>query len=255
MKLNYKQFGEGEEALIIIHGLFGSLDNWLTLAKGFAKTQKVYLIDQRNHGKSPHSDIFSYVEMAEDLKEFLNEHNLNKVSILGHSMGGKTAMLFASLYPSLVNKLVIVDIGPKYYPPHHTIIITALTSIDLPNLKSRKEADIKMSETITDFGIRQFLLKNLTRNETKAFQWKSNLPSIIKNIDNVGAALSTDLAYHGSTQFIKGDRSDYILDEDIDLIQEQFPNAQFTTIQGAGHWVHAEQPEALFNSIINFFAN
>ena len=254
MKLNYKEFGEGNKPLIIIHGLFGSLDNWLTLAKGFTTSHHVYLIDQRNHGKSPHSDQFSYKEMANDLKEFINDRNLENVSIIGHSMGGKTAMLFASQNPVLVEKLVIVDIGPKYYPPHHKTIINALTELDLLSLKSRTEADKKIGETITEFGVRQFLLKNLTRNENKEFAWKINLPVIVDNIDAVGEALNKELLYQGSTQFIRGDRSDYILDEDIDLIQEQFPNAQFVTIQGAGHWVHAEQPEALFSSVTNFFS-
>jgi esterase len=253
MKLNYKEFGEGDQSLIIIHGLFGSLDNWLTLAKGFAKNQRVFLIDQRNHGRSPHSDDFTYEAMAGDVKEFIIDHNLNKVSLLGHSMGGKTAMLFACTYPELVDKLVIVDIGPKYYPPHHKTIIDALTNIDLQNLKSRSEADKIMVESIQDFGIRQFLLKNLTRNEDKQFAWKINLPVIVKNIDSVGEGLNSNLKYNGSTQFIRGDRSDYILDEDVDAIQTQFPNAQLVTIQGAGHWVHAEQPEALFNTITNFF--
>jgi esterase len=254
MKLNYKEFGKGDQSLIIIHGLFGSLDNWLTLAKGFGQDKRIFLIDQRNHGKSPHSDNFSYQDMANDLKEFIDEHNLGKVSILGHSMGGKTAMLFASLYSEMIEKLIIVDIGPKYYPPHHKTIITTLTNLDLANLKSRGEADKKMAESISEFGIRQFLLKNLTRNENKEFEWKINLPIIVKNIDNVGEGLDTDFKYNGATQFIRGDRSDYILDEDVDHIQKQFPNSQLVTIQGAGHWVHAEQPEALFNTITNFLS-
>ena len=254
MKLNYKEIGEGKQVLIIIHGLFGSLDNWLTLAKGFAQTHRVFLIDQRNHGKSPHSESFTYQDMSNDLKEFISEHKLGKPSILGHSMGGKTAMLFASLDPQLVDKLIIVDIGPKYYPPHHKSIIAALTSLDLVNLKSRGEADKKMAELISEFGIRQFLLKNLTRNEKKEFEWKINLPVIIKNIENVGEGLNSKLIHNGSTQFIRGDRSDYILDEDVDVIQQQFPNSQLVTIQGAGHWVHAEQPEALYNTIKNFLS-
>lgn len=253
MKLNYKEFGEGDQALIIIHGLFGSLDNWLTLAKGFSQTHKVYLIDQRNHGKSPHSDDFSYSFMAEDLEEFIADRGLSKASIVGHSMGGKTAMLFASLHPELVEKLVIVDIGPKYYPPHHQTIIKALTSLDLSVMKSRGEGDKMMAEVISEFGIRQFLLKNLTRNEQKQFEWKINLYGIIESIENVGEGLEVSLHYNGSTLFIRGDRSDYILDEDVDAIQEQFPNSQLLTIQGAGHWVHAEQPEALFNAVNNFF--
>jgi esterase len=254
MKLNYKEFGEGYQPLIIIHGLFGSLDNWLTIAKAFANNRRIFLIDQRNHGKSPHSDDFSYQEMASDLKEFIHHNNLKNVSILGHSMGGKTAMLFASLHPTMIEKLIIVDIGPKYYPPHHKTIINALTSLDLSTLKSRGEADKEIAKSIKDSGIRQFLLKNLGRNEHKEFEWKINLPVIVKNIENVGEGLSISSHFNGSTLFIRGDRSDYILDEDVDEIQEQFPNSQLLTIQGAGHWVHAEQPEALYNAITNFLS-
>lgn len=252
MKLNYKEFGEGNQPLIIIHGLFGSLDNWLTIGKAFAKTHKIFLIDQRNHGKSPHDEEFCYQAMVADLKEFIEDQHLEKVSILGHSMGGKTAMLFAVLHPELLEKLIIVDIGPKYYAPHHQTIIKALTSFDLATLKSRGEADKIMAQTITDVSIRQFLLKNLGRNEAKQFEWKINLPVIVKHINNVGEGLADEANFGGSTMFIRGDRSDYILDEDMDAIQQKFPNAQLVTIQGAGHWVHAEQPEALYNAVTNF---
>ncbi len=254
MKLNYKEFGEGEQVLIIIHGLFGSLDNWLTLAKDFAKKQRVFLVDQRNHGKSPHSDDFTYQLMADDLKEFITDQNLSKVSVLGHSMGGKTAMLFSTLYPELLEKLIIVDIGPKYYPPHHKVIINALTRLDLTSLKSRGDADKQMALAIHHFGIRQFLLKNLTRNESKAFEWRINLPVIVKHINNVGEGLPSSSSFNGSSLFVRGDKSDYILDEDIEPIQQQFTNSQLITIQGAGHWVHAEQPEALHNAITNFLS-
>ena len=253
MKLNFREIGEGNETLIIIHGLFGSLDNWATLGKGFAQGRKVYLIDQRNHGKSPHDEGFSYDLMADDLEEFMNDHDIKKATILGHSMGGKTAMKFAMKFPERIEKLIIADIGPKYYPPHHQTIIKALTSLDLAVMKSRGEGDKMMAEVISEFGIRQFLLKNLTRNGQKQFEWKINLYGIIESIDNVGEGLEASLHYNGSTLFIRGDRSDYVLDEDVDAIQEQFPNSQLLTIQGAGHWVHAEQPEALFNAVTNFF--
>lgn len=248
MDLNFRAIGEGDNTLIIIHGLFGSLDNWATLGKAFATDRQVYLIDQRNHGKSPHSNEFSYEHMAEDLEGFMNSHNIKKAVILGHSMGGKTAMKFAMKFPERIEKLIIADIGPKYYPPHHQKIIEALESVDMDTIKSRGDAESTMKKHISDPGIMMFLMKNITRKGNH-YAWKMNLPVIIKNIDNVGEGLELEEEYKGSTLFVRGSKSDYILDTDWEGIYDCFPNAKLATIDNAGHWLHAEQPKSFFDTI------
>jgi len=253
MQLNYKTLGEGKP-LIILHGLFGSLDNWLTIAKELTENHnyKVYLVDQRNHGHSPHSDEFNYGAMAEDLNEFIEEHGIENPSILGHSMGGKTAMKFALNHADKWDKLIVVDISPKAYPVHHDVILEGLNAIDVHNLKSRGEADKQLAEHISDFGTRQFLLKNLSRRKEGGFEWKINLPVIEKNIEIIGEGMEEQLAIEKDVLFIRGEKSDYIKDEDNILIVQHFPNSKIETIKGAGHWVHAEQPEALLNTVTDF---
>ena len=179
MELNYKKLGEGQP-LIILHGLFGSLDNWLTLAKYWAENYEVWLIDQRNHGKSPHADEHSYELMAQDLKKFMEENHIENPIILGHSMGGKTAMEFAITFPAQVKALIVVDIAPVSYQVHHWDIIEALESIDLSKVESRKDADKILQKKISSFGVRQFLLKNLDRIGQSTYQWKFNL-SVLKS--------------------------------------------------------------------------
>lgn len=251
MQLNYKSLGEGQP-LIILHGLFGSLDNWLSIGKELADHYKVYLVDQRNHGQSPHSDEFNYTVMAEDLHEFINAHELENPIIVGHSMGGKTAMKFALNYTELWDKLVVVDISPKSYPVHHDTILEGLSAIDVENLESRKEADDKLSEYVKDFGTRQFLLKNLARKKEGGFEWKMNLDIIKKNIEIIGEGMEEQLAIEKDVLFIRGEKSDYIKDKDSILIVQHFPNAAIETIKNAGHWVHAEQPEEFLNTLNNF---
>ncbi|WP_422007691.1 alpha/beta fold hydrolase [Roseivirga pacifica] len=252
-QLNYKTFGEGEP-LIILHGLFGSLDNWITLAKKFADNYKVYIVDQRNHGLSFHDDTWDYDVMAEDLCEFMSTERLDKAHLIGHSMGGKTVMNFAVKYPEKVDKLIVADIGPKYYPVHHTTIIKALYSIDVNALSSRNEADEQMQKLISEFGVRQFLLKNLQR-DGDSFRWKMNLDVIAKNIEEVGKALNQNATYPQPTLFIRGGKSDYIQDGDFNTIHSIFPKSKIETIAGAGHWLHAEKPAEFFQLVTEFLAN
>lgn len=252
MKLNYRAFGESKEVMVIIHGLFGSLDNWATLAKGFAKDYTVYIVDQRNHGKSPHAAVHDYTHMAEDLKEFMDDHSISSAFIVGHSMGGKTAMQFATMYPNRIEKLCIVDIGPKYYPPHHQEIVDALVGVVFDQVSTRKEVEDQLQVTISNVGIRLFLMKNLTRTTEGGYRWKMNLPVIVKHIENIGEGLAKDVTYDGETLFIRGEKSDYILDDDFAHIIEQFPVAKLITIPNAGHWVHAEQPKLLFEEVLKF---
>jgi len=254
MNLNYKEYGQGDP-IIILHGLFGTLDNWQTIARKLAKNYSVFLIDQRNHGRSSHTDAIDYPLMAADLHEFMLEMGMYQAHIIGHSMGGKTAMQFALEYPDMVDKLVIVDITPKAYVGGHQTIFEALFSLDLDKLKNRKEADAILSERIDEFGVRQFLLKNLTREKEGTYKWKMNLPVIHKHYEDILAAIESDYPFEKSTLFIKGEKSNYITEEDIPLIQSLFPEAKLETVEDAGHWVHAEKPKELLEMVTNFLDN
>ncbi len=251
MKLNYKEFGQGDP-IIILHGLFGTLDNWQTIAKQLAKDYWVFIIDQRNHGRSPHVDDLSYPHMAEDLKMFLDDLWIPKAHILGHSMGGKTAMQFAGDYPDMVDKLVVVDIAPGANKAGHGEIFDALLSIDLDKISTRKEADELLKKKIETYGVRQFLLKNLSRNKEGRYQWKMNLYAIHENYQNILAAIDVENSFDGDALFIKGGLSGYINDAEKDVINQVFPNAEINTIEKAGHWVHADAPNELLDMLKSF---
>lgn len=251
MQLNHKTFGQGPP-LLILHGLFGTLDNWQTLGKRWADQYTVVLIDQRNHGRSPHFDAHSYSLMAQDLKTFMEDNWMYEAHLLGHSMGGKTAMQFATSYPSMVDKLIVVDIGPKTYEGGHESIVKALNELDLTSIQDRKEADAFLAERIDDFGVRQFLLKNLTRNKDGGYRWKMNLPVLTKDYEAILQNITVEEPFEGEALFIRGGRSDYIADEDLPLLRSYFPKSNLATINNAGHWVHAEQPDALFETVSTF---
>lgn len=266
MKLNYKKIGEGNDSLIIIHGLYGSSDNWLTIAKLLLDKFTIYLIDQRNHGKSPHSEEMNYEVMAQDLLEFMESNAINKSNILGHSMGGKTAMRFALKYPEKVNKLVIVDIVPKSYglfsnyakiTNDHQLIVNALLSIEPEEYATRSQIDKDLQNAIPNTMVRSFLLKNIGRNGDKTLYWKLNVKAIKNNLQAIMEGFS-DLtsAFVFPTNkdviFISGENSPYVQDEDMKDIRKFFPSAQLTTISNAGHWVHAEQTED-FIKTLNYF--
>ena len=253
MELNYKTFGQGDP-LIILHGLFGTLDNWQTLGKRWAEDYSVYMLDQRNHGRSPHFPNISYPVMAEDIRQFLEANWIHETNLLGHSMGGKTAMQLALHYPDLVNKLVVVDILPKAYPPGHKDIFDAMLSLDLERTASRQEADVHLANKIPEPGVRQFLLKNLSRNKEGGFRWKMNLPVLHNHYEAILASLEGEYTFEGPTLFIKGEHSPYIHEFDMTLAMEFFPNARLETVRGAGHWVHADQPDELFRLVSDFLA-
>lgn len=250
MKLNFKKIGSGPP-LVILHGLFGSADNWYSISKELDTEFTIYLVDQRNHGDSPHSDEWNYQVMADDLLEMLDEEGLEKVYLMGHSMGGKTAMTFAVTNPERVERLIVADISPKYYPVHHEVILDGLQSIDLSNIKSRKEADDALASYIPEIGIRQFLLKNLGRT-SEGFNWKINLPVIVEKIEEVGEELEEDSKYEGPTLFLAGEKSNYIQEKDLPTILVHFPEYDLITIPKAGHWLHAEQPHAVVEEIRRF---
>ena len=228
------------------------LDNWTTLSKQFAKNYKVYAIDQRNHGKSFHDSEMNYKAMAADLNEFMDEHNIYTANLIGHSMGGKTAMLFATKYPELVDKLIIADIAPKEYPPHHQDIIRALNSIDFTVHNSRKLIDEKLSELIPEVGVRQFILKNTYRIEKDQLAFRFNLKSLTENYSEVVKGLPVGTTYNGETLFLRGGKSQYILDRDAPLLSAHFPNYSLETVPNAGHWLHAENPKDFYNSVMGF---
>lgn len=255
MKLHYKELGQGQP-LLILHGLFGTLDNWQTLAKRFAEHYNVFIVDLRNHGRSPHSDEHTYELMADDVLELIDDLKIPTPAIMGHSMGGKVAMQFALKYPTRLTKLIVVDIAPKAYPPHHDEIIDALRSVDLTTVTSRGDVDDELSKQIPEMDVRLFLMKNLYRKEDNTFGWRMNLEALDKNYANVAAAITADVPFKKSTLFIKGGRSRYIQQEDIyDSIERLFTLVEVETIPDAGHWVHAQAPDEVYELVTNFLAH
>lgn len=251
MKLYFQKIGSGEP-FIILHGLFGSSDNWVSIGKHLAEHFSVYLIDMRNHGKSPHTDKFGYDNMALDVLEFLQDHNLKNVILLGHSMGGKIAMKFALEYPMRIKKLIIADIAPKKYKIIHQHIIEALLSINTTKISKREEAESQLSMKIKSLVLRKFLLKNLYRDGNNQYQWKINLKAICNNLDQLGEQVVFRNTYEKDTLFIKGEKSDYITSDDEKEILSLFPKSKFETIPGASHWLHAEKPELFIEEIFQF---
>lgn len=249
MTLNFKQFGQGDP-IIILHGLFGTLDNWQTLAKKLAETHTVFIIDQRNHGRSPHAEPFDYPTMAADLKGFMEQNWIYKAHLIGHSMGGKTVMQFALEYPDMVDKLVVVDIAPVNYPERHNHIFDALLNLQPEKIDNRKEIDTILEKQIPGYGERQFLMKNLTRNkEGGGYRFKMNLPVIYKNYAHILANVDSEDIFEEPTLFIKGGDSKHITDDYKPQILELFPAATIKTIDDAGHWVHADRPDVLLKMV------
>lgn len=252
MKLFYRQSGEGDP-LIILHGLFGSSDNWYSLAKVFAQFNTVYLVDQRNHGQSPHSPDFNYKLLTEDLNDFVTEHQIVNPVVLGHSMGGKVAMNFAVKYPDKLKKLIVVDIVPKKYPVHHDHILEGMMAIPLATLTTRTEADTILGGYVTEPEVRQFLLKNLARNSNGGFTWKINLEAIGQHIEELGDGMQYSGTYERPTLFIKGSRSNYFNDGDELMMKAIFSKLETVTLD-TGHWVQAEKPEEFAKAALQFLS-
>lgn len=248
--LNFKVLGQGEP-IIILHGLFGSLDNWMTFAKKLATSYSVYLIDQRDHGKSPHTNSFSYPILAEDIVQFMDDQHIPKAHMLGHSMGGKTVMQIAANYPERIDKLIVVDIAPKYYAPRHTLVFDAIKGIDLAGLSSRMDAMQYMQSKLDD-ATAAFLTKNIRRTKQGAFVWKMNVPLLEASYEKISSAIFFDEPYEGKTLFVKGGDSGYIQDFDAAEIHEKFNHATIVRIDEAGHWIHAQKPEDLLLLVESF---
>ena len=254
MQLHANILGEGAP-FVILHGFLGMSDNWKTLGVRFSEQHyQVHLVDQRNHGRSFHSDDFSYELLVEDLKAYCDANNLKNIVLLGHSMGGKTAMLFATKYPEYVSKLLVADISPRFYPVHHDAILNGLGALDFSELKTRGAADKALANYVSDFGTRQFLLKNLYWVEKGQLGLRINLESLTENVSEVGEALPIHAEFDGDTLFLRGDKSEYIALQDEGVIKSHFPNAQIVTIKNAGHWLHAENPEDFYNEVIGFIS-
>lgn len=252
MKLFFRLSGQGRP-LIILHGLFGSSDNWYTLSKTFSKHYAVYVVDQRNHGQSQHADEMNYAALTEDLHDFVTEHQLTRPMIIGHSMGGKTTMNYAVKYPDEIDRFVIVDIVPKVYPMHHDHILEGLHDIPFGHLSSRTEADAILSRNVPEPEVRQFLLKNLGRRPDGGFEWKINLEAIDRHIGELGEGMIYSGKQAGSCLFIRGKKSNYYGPGDEDRIRAVFPNAEIVTMD-TGHWVQAERPEEFAQIVLTYLA-
>lgn len=253
MELNYKVFGEGKP-VIILHGIFGMSDNWQTFGKRLAENYQVFLIDQRDHGRSPHTDEFSYPILAEDLKNFVEQHQIKEPHLIGHSMGGKTVMEFLLSYPQIASSSVIVDMGVKKYTGGHEFILDALASVPMDRVQSRKEAQNILSEKIDNQGVVLFLMKNFSRKKEGGYRWKINLPLLQKAYKQLMAHdLRTRESLESEVLFVRGGASNYILEEDLIDIKAVFPQSQIKTIDNAGHWIHAERPVELLDVISTYF--
>ncbi len=266
MHLFYRVEGAGKP-VVIVHGLYGSSDNWLAIAKKLSIEYKVFMIDQRNHGRSPNSNEHNYELLKNDLAEFFDQQNINKAILIGHSMGGKTAMSFAADYPERIEKLIVIDIAPKdYFLLNdesqfylHNNILRAMLEIDFSRIESRKDVENYLNERIDSTQIVQFLLKNVRRNkETHHFEWRLNVPVLYENLDEIISGVNAHWfddrlpIYNYPVLFIKGTDSNYILPEDYASIRRIYPEAQITEIPNAGHWLHAEQPQLFMEAVWRF---
>lgn len=252
MKLAFRKIGSGKP-LFILHGLFGSSDNWQTLGKQFAQYYTVYLIDARNHGRSPHSELFNYEVMSDDIGELLANESIENVNILGHSMGGKAAMFFTAMNPQSVEKLIVADIGTRAYLATNKVVADALNQIDTHKLTSRKEAEGMLKLRLADEATVQFLLKNLYWTDDQKLNWRFNLEAISRNIEMVGLEQPVPPApVLVLALFVAGENSDYVKQSDMEQIRTIFPNGQLEIIPGAGHWIHADRPQLFFQTVMGF---
>lgn len=254
MILFHRQLGESGKPLVILHGLFGSGDNWQTHAKQWSQYFQVFILDNRNHGHSPHDNEMNYDVMAHDLKETLDQLNLSNVYLLGHSMGGKMAMRFAQLFPRYVEKLIVVDMGIKAYPPHHQLIFDGIAAVHVEDCSSRKEAENRLAPYVAELSTQQFLLKNLYWENENTLAWRFNLFALKTNIHHIISSLPS-VVCHTRTLFLFGGKSNYVLATDQEEMTTSFPHCTFECIPEAGHWVHAESPLKFSQTVLNFLLN
>ncbi|TRX72308.1 alpha/beta fold hydrolase [Carboxylicivirga sp. M1479] len=265
MKLFHREYGHAGPTLVILHGLYGASDNWVSIARQLEKDYRIYILDQRNHGQSPHSPVHDFDSMSEDLLEFFNDKQIESAHLVGHSMGGKTAMHFALKHAERVNKLVILDIAPKSYASfsnyaqitnNHELIINSMLDVCFDEVKSRQNIDQQLSAKLPDAKLRQFLLKNVERQKDGTYQWRLNLPIIKQTLELIMDGFShfnpEEQQVRLPAVFIRGEKSGYIMDEDTMIIRKFFKDAELISIPDAGHWLHAEQPELLIKTLAYF---
>jgi pimeloyl-ACP methyl ester carboxylesterase len=253
MQLHFKETGQGRP-VILLHGLFGSADNWHHIALRLAEHFQVFALDQRNHGQSPHSDEMNYPLMAADVERFFFARGIQSAFVIGHSMGGKTAMQFALQFPGRVEKLVVADMAPRAYAPAHGKIIAALLALDLPSFKTRQQIEDALAPEIPNLVLRRFLLKNLGRDAAGNFVWKINLRGLSGNYLHLRQPVSALAPFAKPALFIRGGKSNYLKAEDEPLIRELFPQSEIKTIPEAAHWIHADQPEEFLRLVSEFLA-
>jgi len=252
MKIVHSTIIGNGQPFLILHGYFGMSDNWKSLGSQFAENFEVHLIDQRNHGRSFHSDEFDYELLVEDLHNYILRKNLKNIILLGHSMGGKVAMLFAVTYPEMVAKLIVADICPKFYKPHHQYILAALNAVNFSIHNSRKKVEEILKIYIKEEEILQFMLKNVYWESKGKLAFRFNLHSLTENNSEVGEALPSFTHFEGKTLFLRGENSNYITEEDTQLILAHFSNSQIVTVKNAGHWLHAENPTQFYDEVVTF---
>ena len=253
VQLHFKESGQGR-VVILLHGLFGSSDNWHHIALRLAENFHVFALDQRNHGQSPHSAEMNYPLMADDVDEFMTARRIKSAAVIGHSMGGKTAMQFALQFPQRVEKLLVVDMAPRAYEPSHEKIIAGQLALDLKSFSTRQGIEDALAPEIPNLALRRFLLKNLGRDPAGGFFWKINLRGIAENYWQLGGPISAPASFMKPTLFIRGEKSNYINPEDEPLIRELFPQSEIQTIAGAGHWIHADRPEDFLRLVSDLLA-
>jgi len=253
MKLFFRQFGNGNP-VIILHGLFGISDNWVTIGKRLAGNFKIYIPDLRNHGQSPHSMLFNFPAMVEDLLEFTEENDLENIILIGHSLGGIISMHFALQHPNFIRKIVVVDISLRKYQNYtdHQQIINAMMDVDFSNVLKRSDIDKQLMNTIPSSKLRQFILKNVYWREKDILDWRLNLVALNENLPLIYESITEENRFLGPALFIRGGLSDYIRDEDLKEIYKKFPRAELFTIPNASHWVHADAPEEFLDVVSRF---
>lgn len=249
--LHYKQYGESGSPIIILHGLFGMLDNWVSIAKQLSDTYRIYLIDQRNHGRSFHSSEFDYSLLADDLTCWMDHVGLDTAHIVGHSMGGKVAMQFAQNYPNRCQSLMVLDIAPRGYEDGHSLLFDAILSLDLSQVGKRSDADQLLSSKVPDWGVRQFLLKNLSRADHNQWEWRANFPILKDNYHHISGAIDYKQTLSLPTLLVRGARSGYVLDSDLDDLRHYFSEAKMVDVD-AGHWIHAEKKVEMIEIIRDY---
>ncbi|MCW8194941.1 alpha/beta fold hydrolase [Proteobacteria bacterium 005FR1] len=251
MQLHFEKSGQGSP-LVMMHGLFGSLDNLGAISRILENHFTLYRLDLRNHGRSPHADSMTFAEMAQDLREFFEAQSLQRAFVFGHSLGGKVAMEFACHEPERIAKLIIADIAPVTYPSHHNAILDGLASIELDQVKSRRDADEQLAKFVSEAPIRQFILKSLDRSSEGSYRWRLNVPTILDKYEDLRLAVCEHCNFAGPTLFLRGEHSNYIAERNHDEIKAKFPESSIVTIDGASHWLHAEKPDAVARAIIDF---